>query len=66
MDSDDNKIEMRATVPKSLIKRPLNELDDTWSVDGDNFVKVWTQADASSGAFTTDDDNNLVWTEEWV
>ena len=66
MDAGENKIEMTATVPKSLVKRPLNELDSSWSVYGDNYVKVWTQDDASSGAFTTDDENNLVWTEERV
>ena len=66
MDSEKKLIQMKATVPKSLVKQPLNELDDSWSVSGDDYVKVWSQADASSGAFTTDSENFLVWTEEWV
>jgi len=59
----DNKIQMKATVPKSIVSQPLNELDDEWEVDGDDYVRTWNQADASSGAFTTNESNELVWTE---
>merc|ERR1712154_303690 len=58
-----DKIQMKATVPKSIVSQPLNELDDSWEVDGDDYVRTWNQADASSGAFTTNDSNELVWTE---
>ena len=64
MDADNNKIQMTATVPKSKVKQPLNELNAAWTVEGDYYVRTWNQADASSDAFSTNSDNELVWTEE--
>lgn len=63
MDDDNNKIQMKATVPKSIVSQPLSDLDSNWKVDGDNYVRTWNQADASTGAFTTNQSNDLVWTE---
>ena len=66
MDDDNNKIQMKATVPKTEVKQPLNELNSAWTLEGDYYVRTWNQDDASSGAFTTNADNDLVWTEELV